>query len=139
MTVSTVAIAYRAKASHDGRFYELDIPDLRVPKCSVCGELVFNNHADEQISRALRSHLRLLAPGEIQEARHKLGLVPRDLAERLGVAEEDVCSWETGLFLQSRAVDNLLRFYFALPDVRAALTGMNQNPGLGLKVNQSNA
>jgi DNA-binding transcriptional regulator YiaG len=138
MTVYPVAMPYRAKANHDGRLYELDISDLRVPKCSACGELVFNNQADEQITQALRAHVRLLAPERIQEARHKLGLLPSELAERLGVTEEEVCQWESWLMLQSRAMDNLLRLYFALPDVRAVLTGVTQDPGLGLKVNQSN-
>ena len=138
ITVYPVMMAYRANANHDGRLYELDISDLRVPKCAACGELVFNNQADEQITQAVRSHLRLLAPERIQEARRKLGLLPSEFAERLGVTEQDVCRWESGLLLQSRALDNLLRIYFALPDVRAVLTGVNQDPGLGVEVNQSN-
>lgn len=73
-TVHPVVMPYRAKAAHDGRLYELDIPDLPIPKCCHCGELVFSNRVDEQISRALRSHLRLLAPEQIQEARSRLGL-----------------------------------------------------------------
>jgi putative zinc finger/helix-turn-helix YgiT family protein len=138
VAVSPVTVPYWAKANHDGHFCEVSIPDLRVPKCSACGELVFNHDADEQITQALRAHLRLLTPEQIQEARHKLGLLPSELAERLGVPEEDVCRWESGLVLQSRAMDNLLRLYFALPGVRAVLTGVSQDPCLGLNVNQSN-
>jgi hypothetical protein len=41
------------------------------------------------------------------------------------------------LLVQSRAEDNLLRVYFAVPDVRALLIGANQDPGIGLVVNPS--
>src|SRR5437899_3303416 len=71
-TVCPAVMTYRARASYDGRFYELDIPDLQIPKCSACGEMIFSNHTDEQITRALRAHLQLLSPEQIQEARHKL-------------------------------------------------------------------
>jgi DNA-binding transcriptional regulator YiaG len=133
-TVYPVVMPYRAQASHDGRLYRLDLPDLRVPKCSNCGELVFGNDADDQITQALRAHLRLLTPEQIEESRRKLGLLRNELAERLGVTEEMVEGWESGLLVQSRAVDNLLRVYFALPGVRAVLTGANQDPGLGVQV-----
>jgi transcriptional regulator with XRE-family HTH domain len=56
------------------------------------------------------------------------------LAERLGVAEETISRWETGALIQSRAMDNLLRVYFANADVRAALVGGEQDPSLGATV-----
>lgn len=129
-------MAYRARASHDGRLYELDIQDFRIPQCSNCGELVFTNQTDAQITQALRAQLRLLTPEQIQQARDRLGLLPKALAESLGVTEETVRKWESGLLIQSRAMDNLLRVYFALPGVRAVLTGANQDPALGLILNQ---
>ncbi len=128
-------MAYNAKVNHDGRVYELAIADLRVPKCSACGEMVFSTRVDEQISDALRASLYLLTPEQIQQARHKLGLGVGELAERLGVSEESVYQWESGLQIQSRAIDNLLRLYFALPNARAFLSGAKQHPELGLTVN----
>jgi len=121
---------YRAKANHDGRLYELDIPDLQVPTCSVCGEMVFSNQVDDQITLALRAQLRLLTPEQIQQARRNLGLSPGELATQLGESEETVCRWESGLLIQSRAMDNLLRIYFTLPDARALLSGAKQDAGL---------
>jgi putative zinc finger/helix-turn-helix YgiT family protein len=128
-------MAYRARATHDGQLYELDIQDFRIPRCSNCGELVFTNQTDVQITQALRAHLRLLTPEQIQQARDRLGLLPSELAEHLGVTEETIHRWESGLLVQSRAMDNLLRVYFALPGVRAVLTGANQDLGLGLVLN----
>src|SRR5437588_480523 len=131
-TVAPVVLPYRARAVHDGQNYELDIVELHIPKCSACGELVFSSRVDEQITCALRQRLRLLTPEQIREARQQLGLSPQELAERLGVAEDMVQAWEEGTLLPSRTADNLLRVYFALPEVRAVLTGTDQDPTLGL-------
>ncbi len=133
-TVTPVKMPYRAKAAHDGQTYEVDIADLSIPKCSACGELVFDNGADEQIAAALRQRLQLLAPEQIREARERLGLTSQELAERLGVAEDIVRAWQEGTRIQPRSADNLMRVYFALPEVRAVLTGAGQDPALGLVV-----
>jgi putative zinc finger/helix-turn-helix YgiT family protein len=135
-TVSPALLAYRAKARHDGAIFEWDIPDLRIPQCAACGELVFSNHADVQISQSLRAHLRLLTPEQIEKTRRQLGLSQKDLSERLGSTEETLNRWEEGTLIQSRAMDNLLRVFFALPAVRSVLTGANQDPGLGLVATQ---
>src|SRR5207249_4792396 len=65
---------YTAEIAHDGRTYKLEIPDLQIPKCSSCQELIPSHRVDEQIRRALRSHLHLLAPEQIREARAALHL-----------------------------------------------------------------
>jgi putative zinc finger/helix-turn-helix YgiT family protein len=111
--------------------YEFPIPDLTVPRCAACGELVFNYAADDQIRQALRAHLRLLTPEHIRGGREALGLKSKELAERLGVAAETISRWERGGLVQSRAMDNLLRVYFAVPAVRAVLRGAEQDPNLG--------
>jgi transcriptional regulator with XRE-family HTH domain len=59
-------------------------------------------------------------------------LSQKDLAERLGVAEATISRWETGAQIQSRALDNLLRVYFAVPEVRSVLRGVEQDPQLGV-------
>jgi len=63
----------------------------------------------------------------------QLGLKQQALAERLGVAPETISRWVNGALIQSRAMDNLLRLYFALPEVRAVLQGTRQDPNLGTK------
>jgi putative zinc finger/helix-turn-helix YgiT family protein len=133
-TVNVVTMPHTAKASYDGRVHELEIPQLEIPQCASCGELVFSNRVDEQISHALRLHLRLLTPEQIRAARDALGLQQKELSERLGVAREIMCRWETGVLIQSRAMDNLLRLYFGLPQVRTVLIGGNQDPEFGTRV-----
>ncbi len=119
---------------HDGVLHTLNLPALEVPKCRSCGRILFNDGADEQISNALRTQLRLLSPEQIRRNRKNLDLTQRELAERLGVAEETISRWETGALIQSRAMDNLLRVYFANAEVRAALVGGAQDPSLGATV-----
>jgi putative zinc finger/helix-turn-helix YgiT family protein len=132
--VYPATISYTAEVSHDGRLYEVPVPALEVPRCRSCGELVFTNRVDEQITDALRARLRLLTPAQVREGRKTLGLLQQELAERLGVAEATISRWETGTLIQSRAMDNLLRAYFALPAMRAALRGAEQDPAFGREV-----
>jgi putative zinc finger/helix-turn-helix YgiT family protein len=106
---------------HDGRLYTVRVPLLQVPRCLSCGELLFDNVADEQISRALRQKLRLLQPEEIRGKLDTLSLSQAQFAQRLGVAKETVSRWVTGSMIQSRALDNLMRLYFGLPEARAVL------------------
>jgi putative zinc finger/helix-turn-helix YgiT family protein len=132
--VYPATIPYTAEVNHDGRLYEVQVPALEIPRCRSCGELVFTNRVDEQITAALRAQLRLLTPEQIRESRKALGLLQQELAERLGVAEATISRWETGMLIQSRAMDNLLRAYFALPQLRAALRGKEQDPAFGTEV-----
>jgi putative zinc finger/helix-turn-helix YgiT family protein len=122
---------YAIDVKHDGQSYHLEIPKLTIPKCRACGELVFSNSVDDQIIEALRSHLRLLTPEQIRGGRETLGLKAKELAERLGVAAETISRWERGGLIQSRAMDNYLRVYFAVPEARAVLRGAEQGPDLG--------
>jgi putative zinc finger/helix-turn-helix YgiT family protein len=124
-------VPYAADIRHDGQLYHIEVPKLRVPQCRACGALVFNYSADDQVLNALRSHLRLLTPQQIKEGRKKLGLQGKELAQRLGVAKETISRWETGMMIQSRAMDNFLRAYFAVPELRAVLLGPNQDASLG--------
>lgn len=128
-------VAHTAEFAHDGRIYKLDIPAIQVPRCRSCQELIFTYRADEQIRQALRSHLRLLTPEQIREGRKALGLSEEKLGERLGVAKETISRWETAGLIQSRAMDNLLRVYFAFPEVRQALCGPDQATELGVVTN----
>jgi putative zinc finger/helix-turn-helix YgiT family protein len=122
---------YAIDVKHDGQLYHLEIPEIRIPKCRACGELIFSNSEDDQILQALRARVRLLTPEQIRGGRQALGLKSKEIAEKLGVAPETMSRWENGGLIQSRAMDNFLRAYFAVPEVRRVLQGTQQDPSLG--------
>ncbi len=114
---------YTAQVKHDGRLHDVVVHNLEVPTCDACGERVFGRSVEDQISDALRAHLGLLSPREIHDQLKTLGLSQKQLASRLGIAEATVSRWRTGTVIQSRAMDNLMRVYFAVPEVRRVLAG----------------
>ncbi|MFM9963567.1 MAG: hypothetical protein ACKV2Q_20355 [Planctomycetaceae bacterium] len=67
---------------------------------------------------SLRSTIGLLPPAEI---RRQLGISQRTFASHLRIAPETVSRWMTGLAIQNRALDTLMRIYFAFPAVRQTL------------------
>jgi transcriptional regulator with XRE-family HTH domain len=129
--VVPTVIDYTAKVKQDGVVHELHLPGIEVPRCSHCGQLTITTSVDELVNDALRSHLHLLTPVQIRKRIEQLGLRQQELAEQLGVAPETISRWVNGALIQSRAMDNLLRLFFALPKVREALQGPNQDPNLG--------
>ena len=114
-------IPYTAEIKHDGTLYAIEISELEIPVCAVCGEKVFSNDVDEQITQALRAHLKLLTPQQIRDAIKSLGMSQKEVARRMGVAEASLSRWVSGILIQSRAMDNLMRVYFASPHARAVL------------------
>lgn len=58
LTVNRVAMPYRCQRTRGDRVVTVDIPNLAVPRCSNCSELVFDYVADEQIRAAFRTHFR---------------------------------------------------------------------------------
>ncbi len=131
--VQPATVRHTSRIKHDGRLYTVEIPGLRVPQCGACGELVFDNDADQQIARALREQLGLLSGDQIRNNREDLGLSQRVLAEHLGVAVETISRWENGALTQTRAMDRYLRVYFGVPAARAALVGQESDPSLGAR------
>lgn len=125
-------LSYDAEVRHDGRLYTFTVPRLDIPVCQACAEKVFTEKVDEQINGALRAHLRLLTPEEMRTALARLDLTQKEVAERLGIAEATLSRWLNETQIQSRAMDNLLRVYFAFPKVREALRGPEQDPSLGV-------
>jgi putative zinc finger/helix-turn-helix YgiT family protein len=134
--VRPATVHYTSQIKHDGRLYSVELPQLRVPRCEACGEMVFDNHADAQISDALREQLALLPPSQIRQNREQLGLSQRELAEHLGVAVETISRWENGALIQSRAMDRYLRVYFGVPAARTALGEHAATPSFGAHVEQ---
>jgi putative zinc finger/helix-turn-helix YgiT family protein len=133
-TVVPTIIEYTAKVRHDGIVHELHFPSVEVPRCRTCGETVITTAVDERFNNALRARLRLLTPAQIRHGTEELGLQQQELAQRLGVSAEAISRWTNGTLIQSRAMDNLLRLFFALPRVRDVLRGTNQDPHLGTEV-----
>jgi DNA-binding transcriptional regulator YiaG len=124
-------VSYDAEVRHDGRLYTFTIPHLNIPICQACGEKVFTEKVDDQINVALRSHLRLLTPEELRTALERVNMTQSEAAERLGIAEATLSRWLNETQIQSRAMDNLLRVFFAFPQVRSVLNGDAQDPELG--------
>jgi HTH-type transcriptional regulator / antitoxin MqsA len=120
--VNPAVVPHRSEVNHDGNLYEVQLPGLQVPRCDACGELIFNEFAESQISDSLRARLGIMQPGAIQGERERLGLDQAQLARQLGVAETAVARWESGDVIPSRAMDNLLRLFFELPEARAKLS-----------------
>jgi len=77
---------YGIRIDHDGRKYDVEIPDFTAPKCSNCGELSIDEAASQQIDSAFRRQASLLTAAEIREGRLGLGLKQEDFAEQLGLA-----------------------------------------------------
>jgi putative zinc finger/helix-turn-helix YgiT family protein len=136
LTVVPTVMDYTARVKHDGVVHELHLAAVEIPRCQTCGEIYTTTALDEKVNDALRSELHLLTPVQIQKGIEKLGLKQHELAERLGVDSETISRWASGGLIQSRAMDNLLRVFFAVPQVRDVLRGASQDPQLGVEVCQ---
>lgn len=128
--VYPAVIRYDAEDRYDGRLYAFTVPKLNAPVCRACKQMVVTIDVDDQINAALREHLHLLKPAEMRAALARVGMTQKEAAERLGVAEETLSRWLNDVQIQSRAMDNLLRAFFAFPAVREAL--QSHDPHLGL-------
>ena len=122
VSVQPEKVSQTAKIKHDGKVHEIRVNDMPIDRCSDCGEEFFTNATADAKSAALRSHLGLLQPTEIRELLALHDLTQRKFAAHLRVAEETVSRWLNGLSIQSRALDALMRVYFANSDVRHLLS-----------------
>lgn len=109
--VTSWNIPYNAKVKHDGKLHTFLIPELRIDKCTACGEEYFSSETDSQISKELRVHLCLLQPEEIRSKIISLGINQSDFAKQICVAKESVSRWLAGAVIQCRAMDNLMRVF----------------------------
>jgi putative zinc finger/helix-turn-helix YgiT family protein len=119
-TVSPVQKDYTVRAEHDGTGYEVTLHDAAVPTCSRCGQAIVTNELSEAISAELRRVAGLLSPEAIRANRESLGLARAELAAALRIADSTLARWESGVQLQPRALDLLLRLYFDHAVVRRA-------------------
>lgn len=128
---------FDAEVRHDGRLHRFTVPNLELPICAACGEKVFTETVDAQVNHGLRAHLKLLTPTQIRDGIKRVGLSQKEMANRLGIAEATISRWLNETQIQSRSLDNLLRTFFAIPQVRKALCGEDQDPELGIFDNGS--
>ncbi len=135
-SVWPVTIAYRSTIRFEGQLQTVDTPQLVIPQCKDCGELYFDNYADDQINLAFRIQLHFLSGEQIRANRKVLGLSVPELAGRLGIDDNLLQKWEDDLAIQPRAMDKLMRLYFALPQVRSALDSSTPHLDLGTVVVQ---
>jgi DNA-binding transcriptional regulator YiaG len=106
---------------HDGRKYQVSMPNFQVAKCEKCGAIVLDDDANVRLSDALRREAGLLLPSEILQKRESLGLTQKALAGYLLIAEATLSRWETGAQIRQRAMDAFLRVYFQSEDARQIL------------------
>lgn len=131
--VRMATLNYDAKVKYDGRLCEFPVAGLMLPVCGACGERVFTDKVDEQINAALRSHLHLLSPEEIRAALNRLVMTQKAVANCLGIAEATLSRWLNECQIQSRAMDKLMRVFFAFQNVRTVLASEMPDPSLGTK------
>jgi len=124
---------FSAIVEHDGIKYQIEIPELSVPRCTECGEGVLDDVANRKISERLRELAGLLTAEQIRANRETLGMTPGDLASRLGVPQDVLERLEMGWQIQERAVDRLLRLYFESSSVRCFLAEESNIPLLGIQ------
>jgi putative zinc finger/helix-turn-helix YgiT family protein len=124
--VQPATIDYDAEIKHDGRLYGFRIPALRVSKCTACGEILFSNVTDDQISQALREHLGLLSPEQIRQRLAGLGLNQKEFGEQIAVAPETISRWLSGMYIQSRAMDKLMRMFFEREEAKPKHLGLGE-------------
>jgi DNA-binding transcriptional regulator YiaG len=130
--VVLTTVPYSLHFKYDDESHALEIQNLESPRCRACGQLVFGISVDRQFIAAERNYLGLLHAGQIRAGRERVGLTRSELAIRLGISESALADWEDDISIQSRTADNLMRVFFAFPEVRAALVGMKHDSELGV-------
>ncbi len=125
---------YEVTLEHDGRKYPIVILNLDAYGCEKCGALMLPDEADERLSNELRNAAGLLTPAEIRGHRESLGLFQKQLADHLQISDSTLSRWETGVQIQQRSLDRMLRAYFLLPEFRRfCVTMSSMIPGVSVQ------
>jgi DNA-binding transcriptional regulator YiaG len=109
---------YETTLAHDGREYQLLVPDLDAYRCDSCGEITLDDAGDERVTEALYDAAKLLHPRQIRSERERLGYMSKDFADLLGVSPSTLSRWENGYQIQQRSMDRAMRQHFAVPAAR---------------------
>jgi len=57
--VAIATVPYALQFHHDGQKHAVSIPDLSVPQCTNCGEIIFDELANRAVTEACRRHVGL--------------------------------------------------------------------------------
>ena len=111
---------------------EIVVDGIERWSCDGCGNYVISAENASRFSRGLaeayaKKH-RMLAPSEIRETRHSLGLSQKQFEAMLGVTSPSVSRWESGKVQQSKPVDLLIRLIRDVPGVSQALMETSKQP-----------
>jgi DNA-binding transcriptional regulator YiaG len=115
-------VDYTTTEYHGALPHTVTIAGLKTPKCAKCGQVAPDLEARDAITAAFMRQINLLMPAQIREHRLKANLTEHELAAALGVADDVVAKMENGDMIQSRTLDNLMRLFFGLAQVREILT-----------------
>ena len=130
--VQPATIEHVAEIKYESRTYSVEIPDLKVGKCSACNEVMFDLDTDAQIDHAFRRKLRLLTAEQIRAGRKRLGLNQEELAAALDIAKATLNRWENRKLIPSRVMNKLLKAYFRSKPFRELLATIDADPSIGV-------
>ena len=63
-------VSYQCQRMHHGVSVDVVVPDLDVPRCASCGELVFDYYAEEQINEAFGKRVSCGVRSQPECSRH---------------------------------------------------------------------
>ena len=116
-----VTVDYQTEMEHDGRAYSLRVGGLEILRCVQCGHQQLPDESYARLNDELRRLAGLLTPAQIAEKRRGLGLSQKEFSRLLGVAPETVSRWESGGQIQQRVMNDFIRAFFDLPELREYL------------------
>jgi putative zinc finger/helix-turn-helix YgiT family protein len=131
-TVQPVTIEHVAEVKYESRTYSVEIPDLKVGKCSVCEEVYFDLDTDAQIDAAFRRKLQLLTAEQIRTGRKRLGMKQEEFANALDIAKATINRWENRKLIPSRVMNKLLKAFFRSKPFRDLLATIDADPSIGV-------
>lgn len=88
LTVTRVTMPYRCQRRLGNRVVTVEVPNLAVPRCSNCGEVVFDYSADEQIRAAFRTQF---GPAESVTGSNGMEAPEHSLCIRIAGNTENPC------------------------------------------------
>lgn len=108
-----------------------EIKDYIVFECPDCGESFVDSKTIKNTEKIIRDFQRkvdgLLTSDEIKKIRKSLGFTQKDLGTILGGGEKSFARYESGKVTQSKAMDNLIRIIFNMPEAIEVLKNNNIN------------
>jgi DNA-binding XRE family transcriptional regulator len=120
--VFEAVVDYATQMYHDGHEYTVKVDALKTPRCVKCGQVAPDAEALEFLDGIFVRQLGLLTPEQIRAGRCQSTLTQGELASALGISEAAVVRLEDGGYIQPRSLDNLMRLFFGVPQVRELLT-----------------